>query len=187
MAEISEVLGIRLKHTKCRNFWYHEYMTVERYGWRRENQDAHKIIKNVMREKLLYYSVVDFQVALDLGVNRVNSTTPEDSLPPFANILPNSVITNPKFGFVYLNSRSEKKIFIGIESQKYSTQTLLYLQEEIRKHRGTPLVNPEAVDQILENIDVTLNFRNICAFYNRELKKEGGFGTRINDFPDAKI
>ncbi|KAI3715174.1 hypothetical protein L6452_22144 [Arctium lappa] len=217
MFKISEVLGIKLGHTKCKNFWFYDYVvkredgviwtftyvdlpnlhprdlsklfkwTEERYGWKREYQEAHSIIKKTMREKLLYYSVVDFQVALDLGVKRVNLTSPEDSLPPFATILPNFIINAPNFGLVYINPKGKHKIFMGIESQKYSTRSLLNIQEKIIKHRGTPLVPVEAADVLLENISATLSFRDLCAFYYREMKKEGGFGRRINDFPDTKI
>ncbi|KAI3702004.1 hypothetical protein L6452_27576 [Arctium lappa] len=140
-----------------------------------------------MREKLLFYSIADFQVALDLGVKKVSFPPPQDSLPPSANILPNSIITSPSFGFVYLNLKGEKKLFMGIESQKYSTESLLLIQELLIKYTGTPLVPTEVADVLLSNIDATLNFRFLCVCYYRELKKEGGFGKKINDFPDAKV
>ncbi|KAI3715209.1 hypothetical protein L6452_22181 [Arctium lappa] len=181
MAKISEVLAIKLGHTKCKNFWFSEYAvkredkeiwtfidadlpnlhrhylpelfkwTEDKFGWKKEYQEAHLTIKRVMREKLLFYSIADFQVALDLGVKKVNFAPPEDNLPPSTNFLPNSIITSPSFGFV-----------------------------------GTPLVPTEAADVLLINIGATLNFRDLCVCYYRELKKEGGFGKKINDFPNAK-
>ncbi|KAI3758958.1 hypothetical protein L6452_06531 [Arctium lappa] len=44
--------------------------TEDKFGWKKEYQEAHLTIKRTMREKLLFYSVVDFQVALDLGSRR---------------------------------------------------------------------------------------------------------------------
>ncbi|KAI3758673.1 hypothetical protein L6452_06244 [Arctium lappa] len=217
MAKITEVVAIKLRHTKCKNFWFSEYAvkredkniwtftdanlpnlhphdlpelfkwTEDKFGWKKEHQEAHLTIKRVMREKLLFYSIADFQVALDLGVKKVNFPPPEDSLPPSANILPNSITTSPSFGFVYLNLKGEKKLFMGMESQKYSTESLLLIQDLLIKHRGTPLVPAEASDILLTNIGATLNFRDLCVCYYRELKKEGGFGKKINDFPDAKV
>ncbi|KAI3669370.1 hypothetical protein L6452_40604 [Arctium lappa] len=216
MAKITEVVAIKLGHTKCKNFLFSEYTvkredtniwtftdadlpnlhphdlpelfkwTEDKFGWKKEHQEAHLTIKRVMREKLLFYSIANSQVALDLGVKKVNFPPPEDNLPSSANILPNSITTSPSFGFVYLNLKGEKKLFIGMESQKYSTESLLLIQDLLIKHRGTPLVPAEAADTLLKNIGATLNIRDLCVCYYRELKKKGGFGKKINDFTDAK-
>ncbi|KAI3681390.1 hypothetical protein L6452_36184 [Arctium lappa] len=212
MAKITEVLSIKLSHTKCKNFLFNQYavkrddgeiwtftdadlttlhphdlpelfkLIEDKFGWKKEYQEAHLTIKRTMRENILFYSVVDFQVALDLGVKKVNFPPPEDSLPPPATILPNSIVNSPSFGFVYMNPKGEKKIFMGIDSHKYSTQSLLFIQDLLIKHRGTPLVPTEAANVILEDLSATINFRDPCVFYYKELKKEGGFGRKIDDF-----
>ncbi|KAI3718541.1 hypothetical protein L6452_19418 [Arctium lappa] len=191
MAKITEVVAIKLGHTKCKNFWFSEY-AVKREDtkiWTFTDADLPNLHPHDLPElfKWIEDNIADFQVALDLGVKKVNFPPPEDSLPPSANNLPNSITTSPSFGFVYLNLKGEKKLFIGMESQKYSTESLLLIQDLLIKHRSTPLVPAEAADILLTNIGATLNFRDLCICYYRELKKEGGFGKKINDFPDAKV
>ncbi|KAI3669567.1 hypothetical protein L6452_40807 [Arctium lappa] len=127
--------------------------TEERLEKRKEYMIVNGRIKEVMREHVRYHSKMDFEVALELGVEKLSITKPNDQLPGIENVPSNSLITEPEFGFIFKDDDGLKKIYRPNKSHKYSNNTLLKIKNTILRKKGTETVQAGPAETMIGQID----------------------------------
>ena len=92
---------------------------------------------------LNFHSKTDFEIALQLGVDRLTITEPDDTFSGIEEIITNSVITAPFLGFVYIDDYGVKKVAKLEEMNKYSDDMLTRFYDTIVHNKGSDFVQHE--------------------------------------------
>ena len=102
----------------------------------------------------------DFKIALQLGVETIALTKPQDTHQGIERWIPNSVITRPLLGFVYMEY-GVNKVFRIQEDVKYSNYTLRRIWRTIDQLKGTEYVHPEPATQIFQSIQARVGISKV--------------------------
>ncbi|KAI3697954.1 hypothetical protein L6452_31060 [Arctium lappa] len=138
-------------------------------------------IKEVMREHVKYHSKMDFEVALQLGVEKLSITKPHEQFPGIENVSSNSLITEPEFGFIYRDDDGLKRMYRPHQSHKYSNNTLQKIKNTILRKKGSEFVQAGPAETMIRHIDAQLKYRELILSMGKTLAES--FTNLINDFP----
>ena len=93
-----------------------------------------------MREHIKYNNRTDFEIGLQLGVEKLALTKPKDTFAGIERWVTNFVTTYLVFGFVFMNKDGKKKIFRLEDAAKYSDETLTRISNNVDKLKGSEFV-----------------------------------------------
>jgi hypothetical protein len=139
----------------------------------------------VMRAQVKFYSQKDFEIAMRLAQPELKITPPQNRPNWLSRCHPNTVIQNPRFGFIFVDKDEIARFFDPTEANKYSTETLDWIFKSIvaEVHKGR--IRAEEVTQLLEDIKVTVSFREWIFRVYKTVKTDLLFA--VDDFPESAI
>ncbi|GJW29037.1 hypothetical protein Tco_0045912 [Tanacetum coccineum] len=124
----------------------------------------------VIRSLVIWKRVHDFQLGIESYQQKVNLTTPTISFPGVKKHKMFSIIYEPVHGFIYKNSKKEKRVMSHSEIYKFCDATLNRVLEGLRSYNNDvkygyvqrELTNDEVeyLKLFEEEIEVRLKYRN---------------------------
>jgi len=157
----------------------HGYLTG-RLESRRDCVGFLRRVVQVMRERIIFNSQIDFEIGLQFGEEKTALTKPDDTHRGIKRWVTNSVVTSLVLGFVYTDN-NENKVFQIEEAAKYSNQTLTRIENTINLHKGTEFIQIEPAEKILQAINAQKAYRRLIIQMRKTLKND--FLNPVDDFP----
>ena len=149
------------------------YDLIELYAYMTQRQDhdirygmANRAVVRTMETLVNHRAKSDFEIALQLGIERLSCAPPNEDFQGLQKKRSASVLSQPKLGHVYKNEFGVKKFLRLTEAFKYSSDRLEWFQKVIRERLGRNHVLREEGSRLIHEISTVISYRTLLMRFN---------------------